>query len=109
MSLKPEPIHPNPQETARVAKAAFPKGSTFMRMRDELGILYQDEAFATLFPQDGQPALAPWRLALITIMQFAERLPDRQAAEQLTQCERVWIGNMRLVWNWKTRGSTSQC
>jgi transposase len=81
MSLKPEPIHPNPQETARVAKAAFPKGSTFMRMRDELGILYQDEAFATLFPQDGQPALAPWRLALITIMQFAERLPDRQAAD----------------------------
>src|SRR6266487_7109695 len=69
MSLKPEPIHPIPQETARIAKAAFPKGSLFMRMRDELGILYQDEAFAALFPQDGQPALAPWRLALITIMQ----------------------------------------
>jgi hypothetical protein len=68
MSLKPEPIHPIPQETARVAKAAFPKGSIFMRMRDELGILSQDEAFAALFPQDGQPALAPWRLALITIL-----------------------------------------
>ncbi|GHO87560.1 IS1182 family transposase [Dictyobacter formicarum] len=81
MSLKPEPIHPVPQETARVAKAAFPKGSTFIRMRDELGILYQDEAFAALFPQNGQPALAPWRLALITIMQFAEELSDRQAAD----------------------------
>jgi Transposase domain (DUF772) len=81
MSLKPEPLHPIPQETARVAKAAFPKGSLFMRMRDELGILSQDEAFAALFPQDGQPALAPWRLALITILQFAERLPDRQAAD----------------------------
>ena len=74
-------IHPIPQKTVRVAKAAFPKGSLFMRMRDELGILYQDEAFAALFPHDGQPALAPWRLALITIMQFAERLPDRQAAD----------------------------
>ncbi len=52
-----------------------------MRMRDELGVLYQDEAFAALFPQDGQPALSPWRLALITIMQFAEKLPDRQAAD----------------------------
>jgi len=35
MSLKPEPIGPVPQETARVAKAAFPKGSLFLRMRDE--------------------------------------------------------------------------
>ena len=81
MSLKPEPIGPVPQETARVAKAAFPKGSLFMRMPDELGVLSQDEAFAALFPQDGQPALAPWRLALITSMQFAEKLPDRQAAD----------------------------
>src|SRR5436309_13428302 len=81
MSLKPEPICPVPQETARVAKAAFPKGSTFIKMRDELGVLYQDEAFAALFPKEGQPALAPWRLALVTIMQFAEGLADRQAAD----------------------------
>jgi hypothetical protein len=70
MSLKPEPIGPIPQETVRLAKAVFPEGSTFMKMRDELGTLYQDEMFATLFPKDGQPALAPWRLALVTIMQF---------------------------------------
>jgi len=81
MALKPEPIGPIPQETVRVAKAAFPKGSLFMRMRDELGVLSQDEAFAALFPHDGQPALASWRLALITSMQFAEKLPDRQAAD----------------------------
>jgi len=80
MSLKPEPISPIPQETVRLAKAVFPEGSTFMKMRDELGTLFQDEMFATLFPKDGQPALAPWRLALVTIMQFAERLSDRQAA-----------------------------
>ena len=81
MSLKPEPICPVPQETARVAKAAFPKGSTFIKMRDELGVLFQDELFAALFPKEGQPALAPWRLALVTIMQFAEGLSDRQAAD----------------------------
>jgi transposase len=45
-----------------------------------LPTLFQDEMFATLFPKDGQPALAPWRLALVTIMQFAEGLSDRQAA-----------------------------
>src|SRR3989440_8564307 len=80
MSLKPIPIGPVPQETARLAKAVFPEGSTLMKMRDELGTLYQDEMFAPLFPNDGQPALAPWRLALVTLMQFAEGLSDRQAA-----------------------------
>jgi transposase len=50
-------------------------------MRDLLGPLYEDQHFATLFPPQGQPAFAPWRLALVTIMQFAEGLSDRQAAE----------------------------
>jgi transposase len=77
MSLKPEPIGPVPQETARVAKAACPKGSAFIQMRDVLGVLFED----SLFPPDGQPALAPWRLALVTLMQFTEGLSDRQAAE----------------------------
>jgi len=72
MSLKPEPVPPVPATTARIAKAAFPKGTTFMRMRDELGVLFTDEAFAGLFPPDGQPALTPWRLALVTSMQFVE-------------------------------------
>src|SRR6266516_6303586 len=80
MSLKSEPIGPVPQETARLAKAVFPEGSTFIKMRDELGTLFQDEMFTALFPKDGQPALAPWRLALVTLMQFAEGLSERQAA-----------------------------
>lgn len=34
-------------------------------MRDELGTIYQDENFANLFSLTDQPALAPWRLALV--------------------------------------------
>ena len=81
MSLKPEGMSPVPEETARIAHAAYPKGSVFMHMRDELGTIYQDEIFASLFSHTGQPAEAPWRLALVTIMQFAEGLSDRQAAD----------------------------
>jgi len=81
VSLKPQPIGPVPEQTARVARAAFPKGNAFMRMRDELGVLWEDEDFSELFPTRGQPALAPWRLALVTVMQFAENLPDRRAAD----------------------------
>jgi len=81
MSLRPGPVPPVPAATARVARAAFPKGNPFMRMRDELGAIYEDGAFAHLFPTRGQPAEAPWRLALVTIFQFAEDLSDRQAAD----------------------------
>lgn len=52
-----------------------------MKMRDELGTIFEDEDFAALFPRRGQPAMAPWRLALATVMQFAEGLSDRQAAD----------------------------
>ena len=81
MSLKPEPIGSIPPETASVAKAACPRGSTFKKMHDVLGVLVEDEMFAGLFPHDGQPALALWRLALIFIIQFVEGLVDRQAAD----------------------------
>src|SRR5918911_229374 len=81
LSLPPAPWGPVPEETARVARAAFPKGTLYLRLRDELGPLYDDALFTDLFPSRGQPAEAPWRLALVTILQFAENLPDRQAAE----------------------------
>ncbi len=70
MSLKALPIPLVPEETARVAHAAFPRGNVFMQVRDTLGVIYTDEAFADLFPTHGQPALAPWRLALVTVFQF---------------------------------------
>jgi transposase len=87
MSLHPHPIPPVPEETARVAHAVFPRGNVVMQLRDALGAIYTDEAFADLFPTHGQPALAPWRLALVTVLQFMEHLTDRQAAEAV--CDRL--------------------
>jgi transposase len=81
MSMRPKPIGPVPEDTARIARAAFPKGTTYIRMRDVLGAIYDDEDFAELFEARGRPAIAPWRLALVTVMQFSEGLSDRQAAE----------------------------
>jgi transposase len=81
MSFHPQPIPAIPEETARVAHTILPQGNVAMQMRDELGTLYQDEDFRDLFPTRGQPAQEPWRLALVTIMQYAEGLTDRQAAD----------------------------
>jgi transposase len=81
MSLRPQPITPVPDDTTRVARAAFPKGNPYLTLRDTLGTIFQDADFAALFPLDGQPSLPPWHLALVTILQFRENLTDRQAAE----------------------------
>jgi transposase len=81
MSLHPQPIASVPEQTAQIAHAAFPKGNPYLTLRDQLGTIFQDEDFATLFPAWGYPGLSPWRFALVTIMQFRENLSDRQAAE----------------------------
>jgi transposase len=81
MSLRPAEIAPVPAMTAQVAAAAFPRGCAAMRMRDELGAIYDDQMFSSLFPARGQPAHSPWRLALVTVLQFVEGLADRQAAD----------------------------
>lgn len=81
MSLRAQGSVEVPVETARIARAAFPKGSLAIRLRDELGSVFTDEQFAGLFPTRGKPAWSPGRLALIAVLQFAEGLRDRQAAE----------------------------
>jgi transposase len=70
MSLQPQAIYCVPEETARVATAIFPSGNLVMRMYDELDMLIGDADFADLFPSQGQPAEAPARLALVTLLQF---------------------------------------
>jgi len=81
MSLHPHIIEPVPDETARIARAAFPKGHPYLTFREALGTIFQDEDFAPLYAHTGQPGFTPWRLALVTILQFRENLADRQAAE----------------------------
>lgn len=81
MSMQAPVVYCLPVETARVARAAFPKGSTYLRLYDALGPIYTNPQFASLFPKAGQPGLAPAQLALVTVFQFAEGLSDRQAAD----------------------------
>lgn len=81
MSLPPQTDSTIPEETARIAQAAFPKGNVYLKLRDEMGPLYTDGQFAGLFAERGRPAEAPGRLALVTVFQFMEGLTDRQAAE----------------------------
>lgn len=91
MSLRPTPPEAVPAATVAVAHAAVRRGNPYLRLRDALGSVFAGQQFASLFPSPlfpsplfpshGQPAEAPWRLALVTLLQFAENLSDRQAAD----------------------------
>ncbi len=97
MCLHPRPVEPVPEETARVAKAAFPKGTVYMTMKDVLGEIFSDEDFSHLFPSRGQPALAPWRLALVTITCSSPR--GSPIARRPRPCGLGSIGSTPSGWN----------
>lgn len=81
MSLKPRPFGDVPADTARVARATFRKGTLCLRIRDELGPVFTDEQFVGLFAGRGRPGWSPAGLVWVSVLQFAEGLTDRQAAE----------------------------
>ena len=68
MSLQPQSRREVPRETARVARAVFPKGNVYMDLHDTFGSLYEDEDFISLYPNDGQPAISPVQLSLVLIL-----------------------------------------
>src|ERR671939_1655126 len=87
MSLHPKPLPPIPDVTAAAVRAAFPKGNLYVDLRTEFGPLYTDQLFADLYPPEGRPVeVAPWRLALVVVMQYMEGLTDRQAADAVRRC-----------------------
>ena len=98
MSMHPQPIPAIPEETVRLAHAVLPEGNGWMQMRDELGTLSEDKDFQDLFPSRGQPAEAPWRLALVTLMQYGEGLTDRQAADAVrTRIDWKYVLSLELT------------
>jgi transposase len=80
MSLRPGEWDVVPAETAELARTIFPSGCMAMRVRDVLGPIFSDVEFSSLFSSRGRPALSPGLLALVSVLQFAEGLTDRQAA-----------------------------
>jgi transposase len=87
MALRPHPLPPIPEATVAAVQAAFPKGNLCVALRAEFGALYDDQLFADLYPPQGRPVeVAPWRLALVVVLQYIEGLTDRQAADAVRRC-----------------------
>src|ERR671934_1645316 len=87
MTWRPHPLRPVPETTAVMVQAAFPKGHLSVDLRTEFGTLYEQALFTDLYADRGHPIeVAPWRLALVTVMQYIEGLTDRQAADAVRRC-----------------------
>ena len=80
VSMRPLASPAIPAVTAVLARAVFPAGCLAMRLRDELGDVFVNADFTAAYPHRGGPALSPATLALVSVLQYAERLTDRQAA-----------------------------
>src|SRR5438309_6643856 len=79
--LQSLPLGPIPEVTLSVAKGAIAAGNIYITLREPDRDDIRRFAVRTSLPGERQPAAVPWRLALVTIMQFAEGLSDRDAAE----------------------------
>jgi transposase len=79
--MRPRVFAEVPEQTVAVARAAFRKPTLAMRVRDELGEVFTDEAFLDAFGVRGKPGISPGQLVMVTVLQFAENLTDRQAAD----------------------------
>lgn len=84
MSMQPRPWPEPVEEVARAVRAMY-RGRRQVplpvRVRDELGELFADAEFAVAFGTEGRPGWSPGRLALVSVLQRAENLTDRQAAD----------------------------
>jgi transposase len=83
VSMQPAPWpEPDPQVAAAI-KAIYRRKSLplAVAVREMLGELFPDEGFVSGFGVRGRPGYSPGRLALVSVLQMAEKLTDRQAAE----------------------------
>jgi transposase len=83
VSMQPEPWpEPDPQVAAAI-KAIYRRKALplAVQVRDMLGEVFADDLFLELFGVRGKPGYSPGRLMLVSVLQAAERLSDRQAAE----------------------------
>lgn len=91
MSLKVRPPWKMPEETAVVGQAIIKPDSPYRLIGEQLFPQFREADYADLYSAEGKPGISPIILAFVTVFQFMEKLPDRQAAESM---------RMRIDWKY---------
>lgn len=91
MCLKAKEPWPMPKETGEVGAKILALDSVYKLVGDELFKQFTEADFADLYPEEGKPGYSPVILSFVSVFQFVEKYPDRQAAEAL---------RMRMDWKY---------
>ena len=92
MSLQWQLSRKVPEDTARVGHAILKEGNIYRQIGDRFDALFpEEEVFASLYDTQGRGAIPPLLMALVTVFQMLEKVPDRMAAE--------WVVS-RLDWKY---------
>lgn len=81
MSLQAKDRDEIPADTAALGHKLLNANHPYRLIGDRLAELIRDEDFRSLYTPIGGPAISPALLALVTVFQMMEKLPDRLAAE----------------------------
>ena len=83
-----------PEETRRLVEPLLAADSVYRLVGKEIDQVISDEDFLDMYATEGRPAVNPVVLAMVSVFQFLEKLPDRAAAEAVV---------MRLDWKYALR------
>lgn len=83
-----------PEETRRLVEPLLPADSVYRLVGNEIEQIISDEDLVDMYANEGRPAVNPVVLALVSVFQYLEKLPDRAAAEAVV---------MRLDWKYALR------
>ena len=90
MSLHSPSVYCLPDQTARVARAAFPRGNPYLRMHDVLGTIFTNPEFADLaalqraillFIAEWNQIAHPFRWTAASFAKILAKVDDALAAE----------------------------
>lgn len=91
MCLKPKEPWPMPKETGEIGAKLLRPDSVYRLVGEEIFAQFNEADFADLYPAEGKPGYSPVILGFVSVFQYIEKYPDRQAAEAL---------RMRLDWKY---------
>src|SRR4030066_2142652 len=92
MSLQWQLSRKVPEDTARGGHAILKEGNIYRQIGDRFDALFpEEEVFASLYDTQGRGGVPPLLMALVTVFQMLEKVPDRMAAE--------WVVS-RLDWKY---------
>ena len=85
MSLRMRELNEIPADTAGLGQKLLKERDPYRVIGEQLRDIVGDEDFVEMYAETGRAAVWPSLLAMVTLFQFQEDIPDREAAEMVVK------------------------